>query len=33
MTRFLILSWDGGGNTPSAYNLGGGWPAADTGCG
>jgi len=23
MTRFLILSWDGGGNTPAAYNLGG----------
>ena len=22
MSRFLILSWDGGGNTPSAYNLG-----------
>jgi UDP:flavonoid glycosyltransferase YjiC (YdhE family) len=39
MSRFLILSWDGGGNTPSAYNLGSrllrrghsvrmmGWPA------
>jgi UDP:flavonoid glycosyltransferase YjiC (YdhE family) len=22
VSRFLILSWDGGGNTPSAYNLG-----------
>lgn len=22
MSRFLIASWDGGGNTPSAYNLG-----------
>ena len=22
MSRFLILSWDGGGNTPSAYHLG-----------
>ena len=22
MSRFLILSWDGGGNTPAAYNLG-----------
>jgi UDP:flavonoid glycosyltransferase YjiC (YdhE family) len=22
MSRILILSWDGGGNTPSAYNLG-----------
>jgi UDP:flavonoid glycosyltransferase YjiC (YdhE family) len=22
MSRVLILSWDGGGNTPSAYNLG-----------
>ena len=23
MSRFLVLSWDGGGNTPAAYNLGG----------
>jgi UDP:flavonoid glycosyltransferase YjiC (YdhE family) len=22
MSRFLIASWDGGGNTPSAFNLG-----------
>ena len=22
MSRVLILSWDGGGNTPSAFNLG-----------
>jgi len=22
MSRILILSWDGGGNTPSAFNLG-----------
>lgn len=22
MSRYLILSWDGGGNTPSAFNLG-----------
>lgn len=39
MSRILVLSWDGGGNTPSAYHLGGrlvraghhvrmmGWPA------
>jgi hypothetical protein len=22
MSRILILSWDGGGNTPSAFSLG-----------
>ena len=33
MSRVLILSWDGGGNTPSAFNLGAGSSGAGTGCG